>query len=102
MVLIAAASTLTAAVFKPKLALVLSGGGAKGLAHIPIIQELDRRGIVPDLVIGTSAGALVGGLYAAGYSGDELETIVSENDISGYIMHLYAKPGIYSFALLCK
>ena len=90
MVLIAAASTLTAAVFKPKLALVLSGGGAKGLAHIPIIQELDRRGIVPDLVIGTSAGALVGGLYAAGYSGDELETIVSENDISGYIMHLYA------------
>ena len=51
---------------KPKVALVLSGGGAKGIAHIPVIQALDSLGIVPDLVIGTSMGSVVGGLYAMG------------------------------------
>ncbi len=90
LMVIMAAGAVFASPFKPKLALVLSGGGAKGLAHIPVIQELDRRGIVPDLVIGTSAGALIGGLYASGYDGDALETIVSENDIMDYIIHLYA------------
>ena len=54
-VLLMSAGLLSASFFKPKFALVLSGGGAKGLAHIPIIQELDRRGIVPDKVLGTSA-----------------------------------------------
>ena len=54
---------------KPKVALVLSGGGAKGLAHIPLLQALDSLGIVPDLVVGNSMGTIVGGLYAMGYSG---------------------------------
>src|SRR5690554_63472 len=53
---------------KPKVALVLSGGGAKGLAHIPTLQALDSLGIVPDLVVGNSMGSIVGGLYAMGYS----------------------------------
>ena len=53
---------------RPKLALVLSGGGAKGIAEIPVLQELDRRGIVPDMVLGTSMGALIGAFYASGYS----------------------------------
>ena len=44
---------------KPKVALVLSGGGAKGLAHIPLLQLLDSLGLVPDLVIGTSMGSVV-------------------------------------------
>lgn len=57
---------------KPKVALVLSGGGAKGLAHIPLLQTLDSLGIVPDLIIGTSMGGIVGGLYAMGYSGDSI------------------------------
>jgi len=60
---------------KPKVALVLSGGGAKGVAHIPTLQMLDSLGIVPDLVIGTSMGSIVGGLYAMGYSGDEIEKL---------------------------
>jgi NTE family protein len=60
---------------KPKVALVLSGGGAKGIAHIPVIQALDSLGIVPDLVIGTSMGSIVGGLYAMGYSGDSIASI---------------------------
>ena len=75
---------------RPVFALVLSGGGAKGVAHVPILQELDRRGIVPDMVLGTSMGALIGGFYAAGYTGDDLETIINENDFMGMIFQLYA------------
>lgn len=60
---------------KPKVALVLSGGGAKGLAHIPTLQILDSLGIVPDMVVGNSMGSIVGGLYAMGYSGDSIASI---------------------------
>ncbi|TNJ44563.1 patatin-like phospholipase family protein [Tamlana fucoidanivorans] len=65
---------------KPKVALVLSGGGAKGVAHIPVLQKLDSLGIVPDLVVGTSMGSVIGGLYAAGYSGDEIEKLTMQVD----------------------
>lgn len=60
---------------KPKVALVLSGGGAKGIAHIPLLQALDSLGIVPDIIIGTSMGGVVGGFYAVGYSGDSISHI---------------------------
>lgn len=60
---------------KPTVALVLSGGGAKGIAHIPTLQLLDSLGIVPDLVVGNSMGSIVGGLYAMGYSGDSIAKI---------------------------
>ncbi len=60
---------------KPKVALVLSGGGAKGIAHIPLLQALDSLGIVPDIVIGTSMGSIVGGLYSMGFSGDSIAAI---------------------------
>jgi len=62
---------------KPKVALVLSGGGAKGIAHIPLLQKLDSLGIVPDMVLGTSMGSIVGGLYAMGYSGDSIANIAN-------------------------
>jgi len=60
---------------KPRIALILSGGGAKGIAHIPVLQMLDSLGIVPDLVVGNSMGSIVGGLYAMGYSGDSIAHI---------------------------
>ncbi|HEY8257040.1 MAG TPA: patatin-like phospholipase family protein [Gemmatimonadales bacterium] len=60
----------------PRTALVLSGGGAKGIAHIGVLQSLDRLGIRPDLVVGTSMGAVVGALYASGYTGRELDSLV--------------------------
>ena len=63
---------------KPKVALVLSGGGAKGIAHIPLLQKLDSLNIVPDLVVGTSIGSLIGGFYAMGYSGDRISSIVDK------------------------
>lgn len=65
---------------KPKVVLVLSGGGAKGLAHIPLLQKLDSLKIVPDLVIGNSMGSVVGGLYAMGYSGDSIAYIARKID----------------------
>jgi NTE family protein len=65
----------------PKVALVLSGGGARGLAHIPIIEELERHGIPIDIVLGTSMGSLVGGLYAAGYSPNDLRKLIDQTDL---------------------
>ncbi|HEU5041866.1 MAG TPA: patatin-like phospholipase family protein [Gemmatimonadales bacterium] len=59
----------------PRTALVLSGGGAKGLAHIGALRVLDSLGIRPDLIVGTSIGAVVGALYASGYSGRELDSL---------------------------
>jgi len=59
----------------PKIALVLGGGAARGFAHIGVIKTLEAHGIVPDMVVGTSAGSVVGALYAGGYSGFELQKI---------------------------
>ena len=56
-----------------KLALVLPGGGAKGFAHLGVLRMLDSLGIVPDLIVGTSAGAIMGALYASGLDVDEIE-----------------------------
>ncbi|MGC9315486.1 MAG: patatin-like phospholipase family protein, partial [bacterium] len=55
-----------------KVALVLSGGGARGLSQIGVIEELEKAGIRPDIVVGTSMGAIIGGLYAIGLTPDEL------------------------------
>ena len=67
---------------RPTVALVLSGGGAKGIAHIPIIEALETYGIPIDKVYGTSMGALIGGLYAAGLSPGEMREIVTGNDLT--------------------
>lgn len=57
---------------KPKVALVLGGGGAKGYAHLPTLEAMDSLGIKPDLIVGTSIGSIVGALYALGYSGKDI------------------------------
>jgi NTE family protein len=64
----------------PKIALVLGGGAAKGFAHIGVIKALEAHNIAPDLVIGTSAGSVVGALYAAGYNGFDLQRIALSMD----------------------
>lgn len=60
--------------------LVLSGGGARGLAHIGVLKQLEEMNIPIDAIAGTSMGAVIGGLYAAGYSADELEQIALDLD----------------------
>jgi NTE family protein len=57
---------------------VLAGGGARGLAHIGVIRAIERAGIRPDFVVGTSMGALIGALYASGYTADELEETLDQ------------------------
>lgn len=53
---------------RAKVAVVLSGGGAKGMAHIGVLKVLERAGIPIDIITGTSMGSIVGGLYAIGYN----------------------------------
>ncbi|SFO89309.1 NTE family protein [Chitinophaga sp. YR627] len=65
---------------RPKIGLTLSGGGAKGLAHIGILQALDSAGLKVDYVTGTSMGSIVGSLYAMGYSGDAIEKLARQMD----------------------
>ena len=61
---------------RPKVALVLSGGGAKGFTYIGILKVLEKERIPVDIVVGTSIGALVGGIYSMGYSASEIENLV--------------------------
>ncbi len=66
----------------PKVGLVLSGGGARGMVHIGVLKALEQHHIPVDLIVGTSIGSLVGGLYAAGYSPDEILSIAQKIDWS--------------------
>ena len=63
-----------------KVGLVLSGGGAKGMTHIGIIRALEEHGIPIDYITGTSMGAIVGSMYAMGYTPDEMEELISSPD----------------------
>ncbi|MEM8766463.1 MAG: patatin-like phospholipase family protein [Pseudomonadota bacterium] len=63
---------------QPKIGLALGGGGAKGLAHIPMLQTLDRAGVRPAAIAGTSIGAIMGVLYASGASGDQIAEGITE------------------------
>jgi NTE family protein len=70
----------TVVVTRPKVGLVLSGGGAKGAAHIGVLKYIEEAGIPIDYIAGTSMGAIVGGMYALGYSPDEIFSLISSVD----------------------
>ena len=65
---------------RPKVGLVLSGGGAKGAAHIGVLKYIEEAEIPIDYIAGTSMGAIVGGMYAMGYSADEILDLISAVD----------------------
>ena len=67
-------------IYRPKIGLVLSGGGAKGLAHIGVLKTLERYHIKPDFIAGTSMGAIIGSMYAAGYSANQIDSIFHQLD----------------------
>ncbi|MDH0300393.1 MULTISPECIES: patatin-like phospholipase family protein [unclassified Pseudomonas] len=73
-------SVLAAEASRPKIGLVLSGGAARGLAHIGVLKALEEQGVRIDAIAGTSMGAVVGGLYASGYSIGELEKLATTLD----------------------
>ncbi|MFN4325892.1 MAG: patatin-like phospholipase family protein [Azonexus sp.] len=70
----------TPVAYKPKIGLALGGGAARGFAHIGVIKMLESHGIYPDYVVGTSAGAVVGSLYAAGYDAFAMQKIAQQLD----------------------
>jgi NTE family protein len=77
-----------------KIGLALGGGAARGFAHIGVIKVLESQGIVPDIVVGTSAGSLVGAMYAAGNNGFALHKLALDMDeaaISDWSVPLFAK-----------
>ena len=70
---------------RPKVGVVFGGGGAKGAAHIGVLKYLEEIGIPVDYVAGTSIGSIIGGLYAMGYSPDELATLIANMNWSEYV-----------------
>ncbi|WP_348823916.1 patatin-like phospholipase family protein [Flavobacterium aestuarii] len=70
---------------KPKIGLVLSGGGAKGFAHIGVLNVLEDAGIKIDYIGGTSMGAVIGGLYAMGYNAKQIDSIIDTTNFSNVI-----------------
>jgi len=78
-----------------EIAVALGGGGAKGSAHIGVLRTLEREGYRVAAIAGTSIGGLIGAIYAAGYSPDEIESIFSEVDQSKiYELGLHSKPSL--------
>lgn len=81
----APADPATAAPHRPRICLALSGGGARGYAHIGVLRELERLHVPVDCIAGTSMGAVIGGLYASGLSADQIERALSTlnlNDVA--------------------
>jgi NTE family protein len=67
---------------RPKIGYVLSGGGAKGIAHVGVLKVLEEVGLQPDYITGTSMGSIIGGLYAIGYSAEEISQLIETTDWS--------------------
>ena len=76
------AQTDSTTVGRKRVAVVLSGGGAKGMAHIGVLKVLEKAGIPVDIVTGTSMGSIIGGLYAIGYNAHALDSMVRVQDWS--------------------
>ena len=76
------AQTDSTTVNRKRVAVVLSGGGAKGMAHIGVLKVLEKAGIPVDIVTGTSMGSIIGGLYAIGYNAHSLDSMVRVQDWS--------------------
>lgn len=70
----------TDSISRPKIGVVLSGGGAKGFAHVGVLKVLEKAGIPVDIIGGTSIGSIVGGLYAMGYTADQIEDMIKSQD----------------------
>ena len=88
----AAASAPAPAASHPRVGLVLSGGGARGLAHVGVLKALERAHVRIDAIAGTSMGAIVGGLYASGMSADQLETELRRIDWDALFATRVARP----------
>lgn len=78
-----------------KIGLTLSGGGARGIAHLGVIKALQEMGIQIDRIAGTSAGAIIGAFFSAGYKIDEILKIAKEKTFFGFSNLLFGKAGLF-------
>lgn len=78
-----------------RLGLALSGGGAKGFAHIGVFKILEECGLMPDIIVGTSVGALMGTLFADGYSADEIKELFTGREFSEFAQLQLPKAGLF-------
>jgi len=85
-----------------KIGYVLSGGGARGLAHLGVIKLLEEIGIKPHAIAGTSAGAIAGALYASGKSPEEILELFKKNSLFGWSNIAWQKDGFFSMEVLRK
>ena len=91
---------------KKSWALVLMGGGARGLAHVGVLRVLEKNGLVPDIITGTSMGAIVGGLFAAGFSGARLTEMLGGLSLDNYVdkparRNLFKRPkNLFEYVML--
>ena len=81
---------------RPKVGLVLSGGAARGFAHVGVIEALNQYGIYPDMVSGVSAGAIAGVLYCDGYEPHEMLEIIKDRSLFRYISPAIPRNGLLS------
>ncbi len=81
---------------EPKIGIVLSGGGARGIAHLGILKALEEFGIKASVVSGTSAGAIAGAFYAGGFPIDEIKNIIDEADFFNFSSLLFKKQGLFA------
>jgi len=79
-----------------KIGIALSGGGARGIAHLGVLKALEEFGIKPSVISGTSAGAIAGAFYAGGYSLHEIKTIVEKSDVFNFSNVLIKKQGLFN------
>ena len=87
---------------RPRIGLALGGGAARGFAHIGVIQALEENGLLPDLVVGTSAGSVVAALFASGRNGHELATIADSMDETAFADWSYPGRGLIRGEALAK
>lgn len=87
---------------KYKIGLVLSGGGARGFAHLGVMEALNEAGIFPDVISGTSAGALVGVLYADGYSPKEIYKLMNTGSRLDFMRPVLPREGLLQISGILK
>ncbi|MDY0151456.1 MAG: patatin-like phospholipase family protein [Candidatus Cloacimonas sp.] len=86
---------LTGSLFAEKLGYALSGGGARGFAHIGVLKVLEEEGLKPDCISGSSIGAIIGGMYAMGFSAEEIESICLSVDWANLTRDEHTRKQLY-------
>ena len=87
---------------QPKLALVLGGGGTRGFAHVGVLRALEEAGVEPDIVVGTSAGAVVGAAYASGLNSSQIDQAKQDLSLSSLFDWTFTRGGLIRGDRLAK